>query len=77
MARQVVKAMTPQERQEMARRIFIILDVARIGNVAYIADTLEADLLEVQDVLIELDDSGDLLMRNGIYRLSEARRLKI
>jgi hypothetical protein len=69
--------MTRQERQEMARRIFIILDVAQIGNAAYIADTLEADVLRVQDVLIELDDSGDLLMRNGIYRLSEARKLKI
>jgi hypothetical protein len=69
--------MTPQDRQEMARRIFIILDVARIGNASYIADTLEADVLKVQDVLIELDDSGDLLMRNGIYRLSEARKLKI
>ena len=69
--------MTPQQRQEMARRIFIYLDVAQTANTSYIADALEADVLEVQDALIELDDSGDLLMRNGIYRLSEARRLKI
>lgn len=26
---------------------------------------------EVQDVLINMDDAGDVIMRNGIYRLSE------
>jgi hypothetical protein len=69
--------MTPQERQEMARRIFIYLDVAQAANALHIAEALLADLRKVIDLLIELDDSGDLLMRNGIYRLSEARKLKI
>jgi hypothetical protein len=69
--------MTPQKRQEIAKRILIYLGLAQINSAFHIAEALRADVREVQDVLIELDDSGDLLMRNGIYRLSEARRLKI
>jgi hypothetical protein len=72
-----VVEMAPQKRQEIAKRILIYLGLAQIDNALHIAEALRADLREVQDVLIELDDSGDLLMRNGIYRLSEARRLKI
>jgi hypothetical protein len=72
-----VVEMAPQKRQEIAKRILIYLGLAQIDNALHIAEALRAELREVQDVLIELDDSGDLLMRNGIYRLSEARRLKI
>jgi hypothetical protein len=72
-----VVEMAPQKRQEIAKRILIYLGLAQIDNALHIAEALRADVREVQDVLIELDDSGDLLMRNGIYRLSEARRLKI
>ena len=39
------------------------------------ADMVASDLglgkREVQDLLIEMDDDGDLLMKNGWYRLSE------
>jgi hypothetical protein len=72
-----VVEMAPQKRQEIAKRILIYLGLAQFDNASHIAEALHADLREVHDVLIELDDSGDLLMRNGIYRLSEARRLKI
>jgi hypothetical protein len=72
-----VVEMEPQKRQEIAKRILIYLGLAQIDNASHIAEALRADVREVQDVLIELDDSGDLLMRNGIYRLSEARKLKI
>lgn len=36
-----------------------------------IAETIKADPAEVQATLIEMDDAGDVLMRNGWYRLSE------
>jgi hypothetical protein len=39
------------------------------------ADMVASDLglgkREVQNMLIEMDDEGDLLMKNGWYRLSE------
>jgi hypothetical protein len=31
---------------------------------------------EVQDLLIQMDDDGDVLMKNGVYRLSEVSRLR-
>ncbi len=30
----------------------------------------------VQDLLIQMDDDGDVLMKNGVYRLSEVSRLR-
>ena len=29
---------------------------------------------EVQEMLIEMDDAGDVIMKNGMYRLSEVAR---
>ena len=31
---------------------------------------------EVQDLLIQMDDAGDVIMKNGMYRLSEVSRLR-
>tara|TARA_R110000823_G_C15609921_1_gene466351 strand:- start:226 stop:438 length:213 start_codon:yes stop_codon:yes gene_type:complete len=31
---------------------------------------------EVQDLLIHMDDAGDVIMKNGMYRLSEVSRLR-
>jgi predicted transcriptional regulator len=31
---------------------------------------------EVQDLLIQMDDDGDVIMKNGMYRLSEVSRLR-
>lgn len=31
---------------------------------------------EVQDLLIQMDDVGDVIMKNGMYRLSEVSRLR-
>ncbi len=31
---------------------------------------------EVQDLLIQMDDAGEVLMKNGVYRLSEVSRLR-
>jgi predicted transcriptional regulator len=39
-----------------------------------IADDINATSAHVQAALIEMDDAGDVLMRNGWYRLSERVR---
>jgi predicted transcriptional regulator len=39
-----------------------------------IADDINATSAHVQAALIEMDDAGDVLMRNGWYRLSERAR---
>ena len=31
---------------------------------------------EVQDLLIQMDDAGDVIMKKGMYRLSEVSRLR-
>ncbi len=31
---------------------------------------------EVQEMLIKMDDAGDVIMKNGMYRLSEVSRLR-
>ncbi len=31
---------------------------------------------EVQDLLIQMDDAGEVIMKGGIYRLSEVSRLR-
>ena len=46
-----------------------IRDVA--ASAVEIAETIDADPAEVQATLIEMDDAGDVLMRNGWYRMSE------
>ena len=46
-----------------------IRDVA--ASAVEIAEATKADPAEVQATLIEMDDAGDVLMRNGWYRLSE------
>jgi hypothetical protein len=37
-------------------------------------DIVDATSADVQAALIEMDDAGDVLMRNGWYRLSERAR---
>ena len=45
------------------------------GDAADIAQVLGASAREVQNILHTLDDSGHVIMRNGLYRLSEAYKL--
>lgn len=42
-----------------------------------VASELGLDPREVQDTLVQMDDDGDLLMRNGWYRLSEVAKKMI
>jgi hypothetical protein len=46
-------------------------DNLRETLLAYFASDLGLGKREVQNMLIEMDDEGDLLMKNGWYRLSE------
>lgn len=46
------------------------------GDAHGIAKSLGVPELAVQEILIAMDDSGDVLMRNGWYRPSEAYKAR-
>ena len=41
------------------------------------AQELELSRREVQEALIQMDDDGDVIMRGGWYRLSEAAKMRL
>ena len=58
----------------MRDKIINYLTVFIRANADQIALDLGLGPREVQETLIEMDDDGTLLMKNGLYRLSEATR---
>lgn len=48
----------------------------KIASTVTIAQQIGAHQREVQALLIQMDDAGDVLMRNGIYWISEAARAR-
>lgn len=42
-----------------------------------IAHELDAPQIEVQAALHEMDDAGDVILRNGWYRLGAAARMRL
>lgn len=60
----------------MKENILIYLFKVQAASAATIAQEIGAHPREVQELLIKMDDAGDVLMKNGIYRISEAARAK-
>jgi Mn-dependent DtxR family transcriptional regulator len=58
----------------MRDKIINYLTVFNRANADQIALDLGLGPREVQEALIEMDDDGTLLMKNGLYRLSEATK---
>jgi predicted transcriptional regulator len=58
----------------MRDKIINYLTVFSRANADQIALDLGLGPREVQETLIEMDDDGSLLMKNGLYRLSEAAK---
>ena len=58
----------------MRDKIINYLTVFIQANADQIALDLGLGPREVQETLIEMDDDGTLLMKNGLYRLSEAAK---
>jgi len=58
----------------MRDKIIGYLSVFSRANADQIALDLGLGPREVQETLIEMDDDGSLLMKNGLYRLSEAAK---
>jgi Mn-dependent DtxR family transcriptional regulator len=58
----------------MRDKIINYLTVFIRANADQIALDLGLGPREVQETLIEMDDDGTLLMKNGLYRLSEATK---
>ena len=61
----------------MRDKIISYLSVFSRANADQIALDLGLGPRDVQETLIEMDDDGSLLMKNGFYRLSEATRKKL
>jgi predicted transcriptional regulator len=61
----------------MRDKIINYLSVFSLANADQIAMDLGLGPREVQETLIEMDDDGSLLMKNGLYRLSEVTRKKL
>jgi len=60
----------------MKQDILIYLLQNESASAGTIAQEIGREPREVQGLLIQMDDAGDVLMRNGIYRISEAARLR-
>jgi len=61
----------------MRDKIISYLTVFSRANADQIALDLGLGPRDVQETLIEMDDDGTLLMKNGLYRLSEVTRKKL
>ena len=60
----------------MKQDILIYLFKVHSASAGQIAQETGHHPREVQDLLIQMDDDGDVLMKNGVYRLSEVARLR-
>jgi predicted transcriptional regulator len=58
----------------MRDKVINYLTVFSRANADQIALDLGLGPREVQEALIEMDDDGTLLMKNGLYRLSEVTK---
>lgn len=53
-------------------RIITLLNYIPGGDAHMIAEDLQEDSYQVQLILHRMDDDGDVIMRNGFYRLSKS-----
>lgn len=58
----------------MKHDILIYLFVVDAASAVEVSRVTGHHPREVQDMLIQMDDDGDVLMKNGMYRLSAASR---
>lgn len=61
----------------MRDQILTYFRIIPAASAEMVASELGLDPREVQDMLIQMDDDGDLLMRNGFYRLSEMAKKRV
>jgi len=57
-------------------RIAALMRVSSVLTVGEVANITGISTLEAQDILITMDDDGDVLMRNGFYRASQLLKSK-
>lgn len=60
----------------MKEDILIYLFKVQAASAGEIAQVTGYSPRAVQDMLIKMDDDGDVLMKNGFYRLSEVAKLR-
>jgi hypothetical protein len=61
----------------MRDQILTYFRIIPAASAEMVTSELGLDPREVQDMLIQMDDDGDLLMRNGFYRLSEMAKKRV
>lgn len=60
----------------MKNDILIYLLKTPSASAGQISQEIEKHPRDVQNLLIQMDDNGDVIMKNGFYRISEVARLK-
>ena len=60
----------------MKENILSYLVKVQAAQAVTIAQAIGGHPRDVQEILIKMDDDGDVLMKNGIYRISEYARVR-
>lgn len=66
-----------QNRKPTRREILTYLTLAPTANADELAKCFGWSPKETQDLLIQMDDDGDVIMRNGIYKISARSLIEI
>jgi len=61
----------------MRDNILRLLRIIPGSTATMIAEDLGLECREVQEVLHQMDDDGDVILRSGWYRISEAAKMRL
>lgn len=66
-----------ENRKPTRKQIMTYLTMAPTANADELAQCFDWSSRETQELLIEMDDDGEVIMRNGIYKISAKSRSEI
>ena len=66
-----------EHRKPTRKQVLTYLTMAPTANADELAECFGWSTRETQDLLIQMDDDGDVIMRNGIYKISARSRSEI
>ena len=66
-----------EHRKPTRKEILAYMTMAPTTNADELAQCFGWSPRETQDLLIQMDDDGDVIMRNGIYKISARSRNEI
>ena len=62
------------EQEKITKQILIFLLANQRASTKQISTAISQPLQKTQSILIDMDDMGFVLMKNGFYSISEAER---